>query len=67
MTDRGKMEFLARYMDHLFNGDLRGQDRAVGFALIVFPYNYDMTSQSEYISNGADRSAVAELLRAGSG
>lgn len=64
---RGKIEFLARYMDHLFNGDLRGQERNVGFALVVFPYNYDASSQSEYISNGADRSAVAELLQAGTG
>lgn len=60
---RGKMEFLARQLDHLFNGDLRGQDRKTGFVLMVFPFGEDITGRCNYISNGAGRDDVVALMK----
>ncbi|MEH2525889.1 MULTISPECIES: hypothetical protein [unclassified Bradyrhizobium] len=59
---RGKMEFLARQLDHLFNGDLRGQERHTGFVLMVFRYG-DEPGRCNYISNGADRNDVVTLMK----
>jgi hypothetical protein len=53
----GKMEFLARQIDHLFNGDLRGE---TGFVLLVFPFDRD--SSYYYVSN-ASREDVAIILK----
>ena len=58
----GKMEFLARQIDHLFNGDLRGQDREVGFVLLVFPFG-DKEGRANFMSNGADRQDVVTLMK----
>jgi hypothetical protein len=55
-----KMEFLARQLDHLFNGDLRGQDRKVGFCLMAF--NFGEAGRANYISN-ANRADVVTLLK----
>jgi hypothetical protein len=63
---RGKMQFLAKQLDHLFNGDLRGQDRSTGFVLMVFPLNEASdadTGRCNYISNGADRKDVVALMK----
>lgn len=60
---RAKMEFLARQMDHFFNGDLRGQNRTTGFVLMVFPYGNEPTGRCNFISNGADRSDVVTLMK----
>lgn len=57
----GKMEFLARQIDHLFNGDLRGKDREVGFVLLVFPFG-GAEGRANYISN-ADRADIVTLLK----
>jgi hypothetical protein len=59
---RGKMQFLAKQLDHLFNGDLRGQERTTGFVLMVFPYG-DEQGRCNYISNGADRKEVVILMK----
>jgi hypothetical protein len=57
----GKMEFLAREIDHLFNGDLRGEAREVGFVLMIFPLN-DGDGRANYISN-ASRADVVTMLK----
>jgi len=57
----GKMEFLARQIDHLFNGDLRGKDRTAGFVLLVFPFG-DNGGRCNYMSN-ADRADVVIMLK----
>lgn len=57
----GRMEFLARQIDHLFNGDLRGQAKQVGFVLLVFPFN-DHQGRCNYMSN-AQREDVVVLLK----
>lgn len=60
---RGKMEFLLRQIDHLMNGELRGQDRTTGFALLVFPYNYDHTGGCGFISNVPDPTpAIRDMI-----
>lgn len=56
----GKMEFLAHQIDHLFNGDLRGQDREVGFVLLVFPFGDH--GRANYMSN-AERHDVVVMLK----
>jgi hypothetical protein len=56
----GKMTFLAREIDHLFNGDLRGEDRNVGFALMVFKFGD--AGRANYMSN-ANRDDVITLLK----
>jgi hypothetical protein len=62
-TYRGKMNFLAKQLDHLFNGDLRGQSRTTGFILMVFPFGEDIHGRCNYISNGADRNDVVTLMK----
>ena len=57
----GKMEFLARQIDHFFNGDLRGEDRLTGFVMLVFPFN-DHEGRANYISN-ANRADVVLMLK----
>jgi hypothetical protein len=57
----GKMEFLARQIDHLFNGDLRGEAREVGFVLLVFPFA-GHEGRANYMSN-ATREDVVTLLK----
>jgi len=55
----GKMEFLARQMDHLFNGDLRGEHRKVGFVLMVFPFGEG--GRANYVSNANRADIVATM------
>lgn len=57
----GKMTFLARQIDHLFNGDLRGEARTTGFVLLVFAFG-DEAGRCNYMSN-ADRKSVVEMLK----
>ena len=57
----GKMEFLARSIDHLFNGDLRGEQREVGFVLLVFPFE-GRDGRCNYMSNAA-REDIVIMLR----
>lgn len=57
------MRVVARTLDQLFNGELRGADRHTGFVLLVFPFSSN-DGRCNYISNGADRKDIAVLLRA---
>ena len=57
---RAKMNFLAEQMDHFFNGDLRGEDRQVGFVLLVL--NFGKVGRANYISN-VNRADVVTLLK----
>ena len=56
----GKMTFLARQIDHLFNGDLRGEDRKTGFVLMVFPFGDG--GRANYMSN-ANREDVVVTMK----
>jgi hypothetical protein len=57
-----KMNGLAAAIDRLFNGELHGKDREVGFVLLVFPFG-DKAGRCNYISNGADRRDVVTLMK----
>lgn len=59
---RERMNVLARALDEIFNGNLRGDDRKVGFVLLVFPYN-GHEGRANYISNGADRRDIVALFK----
>ena len=58
-----KMNRLAQAIDQLFNGEKRGNDREVGFVLLVFPFGDDAAGRCNFISNGADRKDVVALFR----
>jgi hypothetical protein len=54
------MNNLARAIDEMFNGELRGKDRKTGFVMIVFEFGD--TGRANYISN-AERADVVTLLK----
>lgn len=56
------MNKLAKAIDIMFNGDKRGEDRDVGFVLLVFPFG-DTSGRANYISNGADRQDIVTLMK----
>ena len=56
------MNGIAHVLDEAFNGEAKGNDRATGFVLMVFPYG-DHSGRCNYISNGADRKGVVALMR----
>lgn len=56
------MKEIAKFADYVLNGDAKGKDRKIGFALLVFPYG-STDGRCNYISNGADRRDMAVLLR----
>lgn len=57
-----KMVRVAQALDELFNGDKTGDDREIGFLLLVYPFG-DREGRCNYISNGADRRDVVTLFR----
>lgn len=57
-----KMNAVARGLDEFFNGDAKGDARAVGFVMMVFPFG-DRSGRCNYISNGADRADVVTLMK----
>lgn len=58
---RTMMNGVARGLDEVFNGDLRGHARKVGWCLIIFNFG-DGPGRANYISN-ADRADVVVLLK----
>lgn len=59
---RAQMNAVAKVLDETFNGDARGDQRSVGFVLLVFPFG-EREGRCNYISNGADRADIVKLLR----
>lgn len=61
---RRQMNSLAQAIDEVFNGKVSpGQERKVGFCLLVFPMNSTEKGKCNYISNGADRKNMTSLFR----
>lgn len=58
---RRLMNTLAGVLDGAFNGDAKGEDREIGFVLIVFPFG-EREGRCNYISN-AERSDVVIMLK----
>lgn len=57
-----KMRTLAKGIDEIFNGTLKGLDRPTGFILLVFPFG-EKEGRCNYISNGADRADVVRMMK----
>ena len=57
-----QMNAVAGGLDKIFNGDAKGDDRSVGFVLMVFPFG-SHEGRCNYISNGADRQDVVTLMK----
>jgi hypothetical protein len=59
---RDKMTAVAQGLDEIFNGQVGGPGRKVGFILLVFPFGA-REGRCNYISNGANRDDVVTLLK----
>lgn len=59
---RAQMNAIAKTLDEVFNGGLKGSNRTTGFVLLVFPFG-NIDGRCNYISNGADREDIVKLLR----
>lgn len=57
-----KMLAIAHVLDEVFNGELQGPARTIGFVLLVFPFNAH-EGRANYISNGADRKDIVTLFK----
>jgi hypothetical protein len=57
-----QMNAVAQALDQTFNGDARGNDKKVGFVLLLFEYG-EKEGRCNYISNGADRRDIVTLFR----
>ena len=56
------MNGIARGLDEILNGDAKGEDRKIGFVLLVFPFG-SSAGRCNYISNGADRRDIITMLK----
>lgn len=59
---RQKMNDLARGLDEILNGGVKGKDRETGFVLLVFPFG-NTDGRCNYISNGADRRDIVVMMK----
>jgi hypothetical protein len=57
-----KMREIAKALDETFNGDARGDEKKIGFALMLFPYN-STDGKCNFISNGANRQDLVVLMK----
>ena len=60
---RDQMQDMAKAIDGYFNGEKRGQDREVGFVLLVFPFGEADGGRVNYLSNGAPREDIVVLMK----
>ena len=60
-----QMSALAKALNEMFNGQLKGRDRKTGFVLMVYPFDDHggTDGRCNYISNGADRRDVVKLMK----
>jgi len=56
-----RMHALAEMLDEFLNDDLRGNDRKVGFAVLLFPFGEDPKGRINYISNANRKDMFAAL------
>jgi hypothetical protein len=57
-----KMNAVAHVLDELFNGEVKGSKRQVGFVLLVFLFG-EGDGRCNYISNGADRKDIVTMFK----
>lgn len=58
-----QMKAVARALDEMFNGKLKGSRRGTGFVLLVFPFGEDPKGRCNFISNGAARKDILVLFK----
>jgi hypothetical protein len=58
-----KMNAIAQTLDELFNGGVRDPARKTGFVLMVFPFDEASEGRCNYLSNGADRKDIINLMK----
>jgi hypothetical protein len=58
-----KMSAVAAAIDHFFNDGAKGDDRKIGYCLMVFPIGDDMTGRCNYMSNGISREDIVVLMK----
>jgi hypothetical protein len=56
------MKRVVGVLDDIFNFGKKGDERPVGFVLMVFPFG-DRSGRCNYMSNGADRHDVVTLMK----
>lgn len=61
-SQRDTMNAVAGGLDKIFNGEVRGPARTVGFVLLTFPFN-DHEGRCNFISNGASRDDLIVLFK----
>jgi hypothetical protein len=59
---RQAMMAIAQGLNEIFNGEAKGNDRKVGFVLLVFPFG-EGQGRCNYISNGADRKDIVAMMK----
>jgi hypothetical protein len=59
---RDQMNAVASSLDQVFNGDARGDERKVGFVLLLFEFG-EKEGRCNFISNGADRKDIVTLFK----
>jgi hypothetical protein len=59
---RAQMVGICKALDQVFNGDATGDNRKVGFVLLVFEFG-EQEGRCNYISNGADRTDIVTLMK----
>jgi hypothetical protein len=57
------MQGLARGIDEIFNGEKKGVERKTGFVLLVYPFGEAEGGRCNFISNGADRRDIVNLMK----
>ena len=60
---RETMNAVAQALDSMFNGEAKGGDRETGFVLMLFPFGNADWARCNYISNGANRKDVVNLMK----
>jgi hypothetical protein len=60
-----KMNAIAKALDQVLNGEVKGKDRKNGFVLMLYPFGNlaNGDARCNYISNGADRRDVVTLMK----
>jgi len=61
-TVHDQMTAVVRAIDEVFNGQIGGPGRKVGFVLMVFPFE-GFDGRCNFASNGADRRDVVVLMK----
>lgn len=58
---REQMRAIGSALDEVFNGPLKGEDRKVGWALLVFPFDCPPGARTNYISNASRKEMLDSM------